>query len=116
MRRLILVICVGSAFLSSIAVAADVKVLSAGAVEPGLQRAAEQFKRASGNEIKMQFNTAPQLAKRMAEGEVADILTRRPPSSTNKPKMARFPWKDALRSAASVPASSCAQTRQVLKL
>jgi hypothetical protein len=33
------------------ALAANVKVLSAGAVEPGLLRAAEQFKRASGNEI-----------------------------------------------------------------
>jgi molybdate transport system substrate-binding protein len=47
-------------------------------VESGLQRAAEQFKRASGNEIKMQFNTAPQLAKRMAGGEVADILIAPP--------------------------------------
>jgi molybdate transport system substrate-binding protein len=60
------------------AAAADLKVLSAGAVEPGLRRAAEQFKRASGNEIKIQFNTAPQLAKRMAEGEVADILIAPP--------------------------------------
>jgi molybdate transport system substrate-binding protein len=60
------------------AVAADVKVLSAGAVEPGLLRAAEQFERASGNEIKVQFNTAPQLTKRMAEGEVADILIAPP--------------------------------------
>jgi molybdate transport system substrate-binding protein len=77
MRQLILVTCV-IALCSSIAAAADVKVLSAGAVEPGLQRAAEQFKRASGNEIKMQFNTAPQLAKRMAEGEVADILIAPP--------------------------------------
>jgi Bacterial extracellular solute-binding protein len=78
MKQLILVTCVGRALWSSIAAAADVKVLSAGAVEPGLQRAAEQFKRASGNEIKMQFNTAPQLAKRMAEGEVADILIAPP--------------------------------------
>jgi molybdate transport system substrate-binding protein len=78
MRQLILMTCVGSALWTSVAAAADVKVLSAGAVEPGLQRAAEQFKRASGNEIKMQFNTAPQLAKRMAEGEVADILIAPP--------------------------------------
>ena len=78
MRQLILVTCVGSALGSSMSAAADVKVLSAGAVEPGLQRAAEQFKRASGNEIKIQFNTAPQLAKRMAEGEVADILIAPP--------------------------------------
>ena len=78
MRRFILVTCVGSALWSSMVAAAEVKVLSAGAVEPGLQRAAEQFKRASGNEIKMQFNTAPQLAKRMAEGKVADILIAPP--------------------------------------
>ena len=69
MRQLILVVtCVGSALWSSMVAAADVKVLSAGAVEPGLQRAAERFKRTSGNEIKVQFNTAPQLVKRMAEG------------------------------------------------
>jgi molybdate transport system substrate-binding protein len=78
MRQLFLVACIGSAFWSSMAASADVKVLSAGAVEPGLQRAAEQFKRASGHEIKMQFNTAPQLAKRMAEGEVVDVLIAPP--------------------------------------
>jgi molybdate transport system substrate-binding protein len=78
MRQLILLTCVGSALWSSMAASADVKVLSAGAVEPGLQRAAEQFRRASGNEVKLQFNTAPQLARRMAEGEVADVLIAPP--------------------------------------
>ena len=58
MRKLIFVTCMGSALWSAIVAAAEVKVFSAGAVDPGLQRAAEQFKRASGNEIKMQFNTA----------------------------------------------------------
>ena len=78
MKRLIVAISVGIALWNTMAVAADVKVLSAGAVEPGLLRAAEQFERASGNEIKVQFNTAPQLTKRMAEGEVADILIAPP--------------------------------------
>ena len=78
MKRLIVAISVGIALWNSVAVAADVKVLYAGAVEAGLLRAAEQFKRASGNEIKVQFNTAPQLTKRMAEGEVADILIAPP--------------------------------------
>jgi len=60
MKRLIIAASVGIAFLwNSLAVAADVKVLSAGAVEPGLLRAAEQFERATGNEIKVRFNTAP---------------------------------------------------------
>jgi poly(3-hydroxybutyrate) depolymerase len=43
----------------------------------------QQFKRVSGNEIKMQFNTAPQLAKPMAEGEVADILDMGHKTPTN---------------------------------
>ena len=72
------------------AVAADVKVLSAGAVEPGLLRAAEQFERASGNKIRVQFNTAPQLTKRMAEGEVADILIAPPAVLDDQAKNGRI--------------------------
>jgi hypothetical protein len=50
MKQLIIATSVGIAFFwNSLAVAADVKVLSAGAVEPGLLRAAEQFERASGS-------------------------------------------------------------------
>ena len=90
MRQLILVTYMGSALWSSMAAAADVKVLSAAAVEPGLQRAAAQFKRASGNEIKIQFNTAPQLAKRMAEGEVADILIAPPAVLDDQAKNGRI--------------------------
>jgi len=78
MRRLVVPIFVGIALWTSMAAAADVKVLSAGAVEPGLLHAAEQFKRASGSEIEVQFNTAPQLTKRLAEGEVVDILIAPP--------------------------------------
>jgi molybdate transport system substrate-binding protein len=78
------------------AASADVKVLSAGAVEPGLQRAAEQFKRASGNEIKMQFNTAPQLAKRMAEGEVVDILIAPPAVLDEQAKNGKISMQERL--------------------
>jgi len=78
MRWLVVPISVGITLLTSMAAAADVKVLSAGAVEPGLLHAAEQFERASGSEITVQFNTAPQLTRRLAEGEVADILIAPP--------------------------------------
>ena len=54
--------------------AADIKVLSAGAVEPGLHAFAGQIKRDSGHVLNIQFNTAPQIAKRLAAGEVYDIL------------------------------------------
>ena len=90
MKRFIVATSVGIVFWSSMAVAADVKVLSAGAIEPGLLRAAEQFERASGNEIKVQFNTAPQLTKRMAEGEVADILIAPPAVLDEQAKNSRI--------------------------
>jgi len=60
------------------AMGAEVKVLSAGAVEPGLQKAAELFQKSSGHVVSIQFNTAPQIAKRMADGYVADILIAPP--------------------------------------
>jgi len=58
--------------------AADVKVLSAGAVEPGLHAFATLVKRETGHDLKIQFNTAPQIAKRLAGGEVYDILISPP--------------------------------------
>jgi molybdate transport system substrate-binding protein len=60
------------------AVAAEIKVFSAGAIEPGLVRAIEAFKRASGDSVKVEFNTAPQLASRLAKGDVADVLIAPP--------------------------------------
>lgn len=60
------------------AMAAEVKVLSAGAVEPGLHKAVELFNKSSGHTVSIQFNTAPQIAKRMADGYVADILIAPP--------------------------------------
>jgi molybdate transport system substrate-binding protein len=56
------------------ALAADIKVLSAGAVEPGLHKAVALFKAATGHTVTIQFNTAPQIAQRMQEGYAADIL------------------------------------------
>jgi molybdate transport system substrate-binding protein len=58
--------------------AAEIKVLSAGAVEPGLHAFAQLAKRETGHELKIQFNTAPQIAKRLAAGEVYDILISPP--------------------------------------
>jgi molybdate transport system substrate-binding protein len=78
MRRLLTGVCVGVALGNVAAGAAEIKIFSAGAVEPGLVRAAEQFKRASGHEVKIQFNTAPQLARKLAAGEAADILIAPP--------------------------------------
>ncbi|MBA4423948.1 MAG: hypothetical protein C0390_12775 [Syntrophus sp. (in: bacteria)] len=58
--------------------AAEIKVLSGGAVEPGLEAFAQQVRREIGHELKIQYNTAPQIAKRLAAGEVYDILISPP--------------------------------------
>ena len=67
-----------AALWSAQAVAAEVKVLSAGAVEPGLHKAVEAFKQASGHTVTIQFNTAPQIQRRLQEGYVADVLIAPP--------------------------------------
>lgn len=58
--------------------AAEIKVLSGGAVEPGLEAFAQQVRREIGHELKIQYNTAPQITKRLAAGEVYDILISPP--------------------------------------
>ncbi len=78
MRQFIIAASVVAALWSGAAVAADIKVLSAGAVKPGLLRAADDFKRASGHEVMVQFNTAPELARKLAEGAAADIVIAPP--------------------------------------
>lgn len=62
----------GSALNS--ATAAEVKVLSGGAVEPGLHAFAALVKRDLGHDLKIQFNTTPQIIKRLAAGDVYDIV------------------------------------------
>ncbi len=58
--------------------AAEIKALSAGAVEPAIEAFAHQLKRDTGHDLKVLFNTAPQIAKRLASGEVFDILITTP--------------------------------------
>lgn len=59
--------------------AMEITVLSAGAVEAGVEAFAHHIKKETGHDLKIQFNTAPQIAKRLAVGEVFDILIS-PPS------------------------------------
>jgi molybdate transport system substrate-binding protein len=69
------VVCIS---VSMSADAAEIKVLSAGAVEPGVEAFAMQVKRELGHDLKIQFNTAPQIAKRLAANEAYDILISPP--------------------------------------
>jgi molybdate transport system substrate-binding protein len=59
-------------------VAGEIKVLSAGAVEPGLRAVAGAYARQSGNEVKITFNTAPEIRKRLGAGETFDVVIAPP--------------------------------------
>jgi molybdate transport system substrate-binding protein len=58
--------------------AAEIKLLSAGAVEPGLHKAIERFKQSSGHDVTIQFNTAPQIAQRLQDGYAGDVVIAPP--------------------------------------
>jgi molybdate transport system substrate-binding protein len=56
------------------AAADDLRVMSAGAVEPGLVKLIEQFKLDTGHTVQVQFGSAPQLTTRLTAGQAADVL------------------------------------------
>src|SRR5260370_19332239 len=64
--------------LSAASFAAEIKILSAGAVETGLQAFAPLVKRETGHDLKTQFNTTPQIAQRITAGESFDIVIAPP--------------------------------------
>lgn len=54
------------------------KVLSAGAVKSGVAQVAKEFERATGARVTVEFNTAPELRKRIAQGDAADVIVAPP--------------------------------------
>lgn len=64
--------------LARSAPAAEITVLSGGAVEPGLKAATAVFEKESGHTVKITFNTSPQIAKRVAGGDTFDVVISPP--------------------------------------
>src|SRR2546428_12186325 len=64
--------------LAGSAMAAEIRVLSAGAVEPGLRAAAAAFQKQSGHTVNIAFNTAPEIRKRIGAGEAFDVVIAPP--------------------------------------
>jgi molybdate transport system substrate-binding protein len=63
---------------ASATMAAEIRVLSAGAVEPGLRAAAGAYAKQSGNQVNITFNTAPQIRKRVEGGDAFDVVIAPP--------------------------------------
>lgn len=61
-----------------LASAATLTVLSTGAVEPGIRAAAEEFKKATGHEIRIAIQTAPEVKQRLEAREVWDLAIATP--------------------------------------
>jgi molybdate transport system substrate-binding protein len=62
------------ALFAAAAPAAEITVLSGGAVEPGLNAAAEAFQKSTGHTVKVTYNTTPQIRKRVLGGETFDVV------------------------------------------
>jgi molybdate transport system substrate-binding protein len=56
----------------------EIKVLSAGAVKPGLVKVIEAFRRETGDDVKVTFATAPEIRKRLGDGGKADVVIAPP--------------------------------------
>ena len=109
------------------AVAAEIKVLSAGAIEPGLRAAAAAFGKQSGHDVKITFNTAPEIRKRIVGGEAFDVVIAPPAAldefagagkiSADRVDVGRVGLGVAVRPGAPVPdiSSSEALKRSVLQ-
>jgi len=63
---------------ASATMAAEIRVLSAGAVEPGIRAAASAYTMKSGDPVKITFNTAPEIRKRMEAGDAFDVVIAPP--------------------------------------
>lgn len=71
-------VAIAAAAFSASTMAADITVLSGGAIEPGLHAAAAAFEKQSGHRVRITFNTAPQIQKRVEGGDVFDVVIAPP--------------------------------------
>ena len=77
-RRSLSIATVLLACCAQAALAAQISVLSAGAIEPGIRPALAAFEKASGHSINLTFATAPQIRQRIEAGTVVDVLIAPP--------------------------------------
>lgn len=52
----------------------ELRILSAGAVKPGLTKVIDAFQRDSGNRVQVSFATAPAILKQIGESEIVDVV------------------------------------------
>jgi molybdate transport system substrate-binding protein len=68
----------------------ELKVLSAGAVKSGVAQVVKEFERQTGTKVSIEFNTAPELRKRIAAGDAADVVVAPPAAMEEFQKQGRI--------------------------
>ena len=63
---------------SSVHAQEKIKVLSDGPLRPALIEIGEAFRRETGNQVEFVFGTSPVVHKKVADGEIADVLIIQP--------------------------------------
>jgi molybdate transport system substrate-binding protein len=66
------------------------RVLSAGAVKSGVAQVAKAFEQETGTRVAIEFNTAPELRKRVAAGDAADVIVAPPAAMDEFQKLGRI--------------------------
>jgi molybdate transport system substrate-binding protein len=69
---------VAATMLAGAAQAAELTVMSGGAIEPGIKAAAAAFERQTGHKVTITFQTTPQMLKRVANGDTFDVVIAPP--------------------------------------
>ncbi len=64
----------GPLLTGSVALAAELQLMSAGAVEPGLGAAVRSFSNASGQAVQIRYVTAPMLQQALTDGEAPPLV------------------------------------------
>ena len=72
-----------------VARAGEIRVLSPSAMHASLEALAESYRLQSGDEVKVAFETAPALAKKLAAGAVADVIIAPPATMDSIVKMGK---------------------------
>ena len=74
MRAVIMAIAMSTTLAAGPARAVELEVMSVGAVRSAFADAAAQWEKASGNKVAATFNPAGDVRKKLAAGQVADVL------------------------------------------
>lgn len=76
--RLFFLVLTGFLLSAAYARAADLSVISGGAVRAGLTAAVAAYETETGRKVAVTFNATPQIKKRLAAGEVFDVVIAPP--------------------------------------